>query len=316
MDPRFRLRSVKRIWDAGEHNAFPELVHYGGQWICAFREASKHMSFDGVVRVLISKDGESWSHAATLTHPEGDLREVRASVTPDGQLLFHGCLNFADSKRYQSLVWSSNDGMHWSDGQPIGEPQYWNWRVRWRGDMAYSVAYHTWTEDGEKRLQGARLMRSPDGLTWETWVPDLLQEYGPNEADLAFLPDHSAIGLFRRDDEEVTTTLMGRADRPYSDWTFTDCGIPFHCPNILPLPTGEWLAGGRLWDPLRTGLCLLNPEVGSLTEVLSLPSDGDTGYPGMVLKNDQLWIAYYSSHEEKTSIYLAQVSIDGLTAPH
>ena len=105
---------------------------------------------------------------------------------------------------------------------------------------------------------------------------------------------------------------MGRADAPYTDWTFTDCEAPFHSPNLMLLPSGDWIAGGRLWDPLRTAVCLLNPESGSLSELVVLPSEGDTGYPGMVLQGDTLWVAYYSSHEEKTAIYLAHIDVSGL----
>ncbi|CAN5790124.1 hypothetical protein BH23PLA1_BH23PLA1_21550 [soil metagenome] len=54
-------------------------------------------------------------------------------------------------------------------------------------------------------------------------------------------------------------------------------------------------------------LAWLDPEAGTLTEFLALPSGGDTSYPGLVWHDDQLWVCYYSSHEDRTSIYLAQV---------
>jgi len=50
----------------------------------------------------------------------------------------------------------------------------------------------------------------------------------------------------------------------------------------------------------------LGPQKGTLTEFLILPSGGDTSYPGLVWHEDQLWVSYYSSHEEKTAIYLAR----------
>jgi hypothetical protein len=40
---------------------------------------------------------------------------------------------------------------------------------------------------------------------------------------------------------------------------------------------------------------------------LALPSGGDCSYAGMVWHDDLLWISYYSSHEGKTSIYLATI---------
>ena len=36
---------------------------------------------------------------------------------------------------------------------------------------------------------------------------------------------------------------------------------------------------------------------------------GDTSYAGMVLHDNVLWISYYSSHEDKTCVYLAKVRI-------
>lgn len=43
--------------------------------------------------------------------------------------------------------------------------------------------------------------------------------------------------------------------------------------------------------------------------VLSLPSGCDRSYPGMVWHEGLLWMSYYSSHEGKTSIYLANTRI-------
>jgi len=44
--------------------------------------------------------------------------------------------------------------------------------------------------------------------------------------------------------------------------------------------------------------------------LLTLPSGGDTSYAGMVWHEGLLWVTYYSSHEEKTCIYLAKVKLD------
>jgi hypothetical protein len=43
--------------------------------------------------------------------------------------------------------------------------------------------------------------------------------------------------------------------------------------------------------------------------VLTLPSGGDTSYPGLVFYDDLLWVSYYSSHEGKASIYLAKIKL-------
>ena len=38
-------------------------------------------------------------------------------------------------------------------------------------------------------------------------------------------------------------------------------------------------------------------------------SGGDTSYPGLVWHDGLLWMSYYSSHEGKTSIYLARIRL-------
>jgi len=49
-----------------------------------------------------------------------------------------------------------------------------------------------------------------------------------------------------------------------------------------------------------------------MIKLLKLPSGGDTSYPGLVWHNNLLYMSYYSTHEGKTSIYLAKIRI---TAP-
>ena len=84
---------------------------------------------------------------------------------------------------------------------------------------------------------------------------------------------------------------------------------------MLQLPDGRFVAVVRLYDaPIRTSLCWLDPASGKLTEAVKLPSGGDTSYAGLVWHDDLLWISYYSSHEGKTSIYLAKVRIELETA--
>ena len=71
-----------------------------------------------------------------------------------------------------------------------------------------------------------------------------------------------------------------------------------------------WPAGVRLYEPkVRTTLCRLDTAAGTLTELLTLPSGGDTSYPGLVWHDGVLWVSYYSSHEGKTAVYLARVKI-------
>jgi hypothetical protein len=48
---------------------------------------------------------------------------------------------------------------------------------------------------------------------------------------------------------------------------------------------------------------------GTVTPHVTLPSGGDTSYAGLAWQDGLLWVSYYSSHEGKTSIYLAKVKL-------
>jgi len=63
-------------------------------------------------------------------------------------------------------------------------------------------------------------------------------------------------------------------------------------------------------NPPRTSLCWLDLENAKLIEFLKLPSSGDNSYPGLVWFEGRLLVSYYSSHEGKAKIYLAEVAID------
>ncbi|MGW8178432.1 MAG: hypothetical protein ACWGQW_06660, partial [bacterium] len=81
--------------------------------------------------------------------------------------------------------------------------------------------------------------------------------------------------------------------------------------NVDAHTLGHWIAAGRLIDEKgpKTALCSLDVAKETLEPLLTLPSGGDTSYPGLVWNEDTLWVSYYSSHEGRTCIYLARVII-------
>ncbi|HXJ76561.1 MAG TPA: exo-alpha-sialidase, partial [Candidatus Dormibacteraeota bacterium] len=100
------------------------------------------------------------------------------------------------------------------------------------------------------------------------------------------------------------------AQPPYTAWQWKDVGMKIGGPHLLQLPDGRLVAGVRLYDgTVRTSLCWVDPVTGKLTEFVKLPSGGDCSYPGLVWHQKLLWVSYYSSHEGKTSIYLAKVRL-------
>ena len=80
-----KIVESRRIWDKAAHNAFTDLLRHDDRWYCVFREGSKHVSPDGSLRVITSKDGEAWESLTLISHPIDDLRDAKLTRTPDGR---------------------------------------------------------------------------------------------------------------------------------------------------------------------------------------------------------------------------------------
>lgn len=299
------LVSLKRIWDAAPHNAFTDLVFHRGEWLCVFREGKGHVSPDGAVRVLASKDGETWTSAAVLRSERGDLRDPKIVPAPGGRVFLTAAIALPQPGpvRHQTVAWASRNGREWGEPVDIGDPNVWLWRVVWRKRVAYGVGYDTSGEDF------VRLYRSRDGRAFETVLPTLFDQGQPNESGIVFEPDGTAICLLRRDGNPGSG-FVGRAKPPYRDWDWQDLGVKIGGPQCLRLKDGRVIGAVRLYDGgARTSLVWVDSKAGKITEFLKLPSGGDTSYPGLVWRQGMLWVSYYSSHEGKTSIYLAKVRL-------
>ena len=123
--------------------------------------------------------------------------------------------------------------------------------------------------------------------------------------------------LLRRDNSvggSATNPLFGTAEAPYKDWEWKRLSVNLQGPAMLELPDGRLLTCCRRYaGSVGTEIGFIDRRTGSYTAGLRLPSGGDTSYAGLVWHEGVLWISYYSSHEEKTSIYLAKVAIPPAT---
>ncbi|MEO2035153.1 MAG: sialidase family protein [Planctomycetaceae bacterium] len=306
--PQAVLVDVKRIWDSAPHNAFTDLIRFEDRWYCVFREGKGHVSPDGALRVLTSTDGTLWESAALVTSEDSDLRDAKITVTPDGRLMLAGAeaIETPTGRHHQSLVWFSDDGQKWTAKHKVGDPDNWLWRITWHNGNAFGFGYGCGAGD-----RGLRLFSSSDGKTFETLI-DRVNVEGtyPNETSIVFLPDDTAYCLLRQDGKPNSGHL-GKSHPPYTEWDWKSLGVRLGGPDMIQLPDGRFVAVVRLYDePVRTSLCWLDPEHATLTEALKLPSGGDTSYAGLVWHDEMLWISYYSSHESKTSIYLARVRFE------
>lgn len=306
---------VKRLWNEAPHNAFTDLVRFQDRWVCGFREAPAHEGGvrDSRMRILVSDDWENWESAAALSDERGDIRDAKFAVMPHGRLMFLTAIQLFDrsEQSHQSLAWFTSDLERWEGPFDVGEPDIWLWGITWYEGTGYSIGYRT----AQPRL--VRLYKTSDGRTFEVLVDDLAIDVSyPNESKIVFDAEGVAHCLLRTDKRGDATgdddgkARVGSSRPPYTDWTWKATDRYIGGPALLFLPDGRLLGGGRMvksGQGPRTVLFQVDADSGVLSEWLTLPSGGDTSYPGLVWHEGKLWLSYYSSHEGKASIYIGQV---------
>jgi len=302
--------SIERIWDRAAHNAFTSLIFHNNKFYCSFRESSGHVSdINGTIRVITSDDGQNWYSVAHLYERNIDLRDPQLSVTPDNRIM----LNMGGSvyvggklvKMQPKVSFSDKSGNHFSNPQniiidkKIKTGKDWLWRVTWHKGIAYGGVYQT---SKEKSVQ---LVKSTNGLDYS--YVTTLDVIGGNETTLRFTPENKMIAVVRRG-KGNGHGYIGASEAPYKKWTWKELDVRFGGPDLIIMPDGKMICGTReygLNHKTKTILAQITLD-GDFTKLITLPSAGDCSYPGLVLKDSLLYVSYYSSHEEKTAIYLAK----------
>lgn len=339
------LVTSKRIWDKGAYNSFTDLTRYRDQWFCCFREGISHAGDDGKVRVLRSTDGLAWESAALIVEAGVDLRDPKFSLKPDGQLMIvaSGSIMNYDTKpallkTKQPRVMFSTDGHTWTPPAKVMEEGQWLWRIDWFQGRAYGISYpYLRAQHPDPAVAAAaeadgpvppgpypwkaKLVTSTDGLKWDL-VTHLDVPGRPNEATVRMQPDGEMIALVRRE-RGTLFGYIGTSRPPYHEWQWHTTEHRLGGPNFIILPDRSLIAAGRSYRaPFSTVIASMDRQHYDIA--LTLPSGGsDTGYPGMVWYNDELWVSYYSAHEDKNgkppanrhvelpaAIYIARIRLE------
>ncbi|NOX67295.1 MAG: hypothetical protein GXO85_16230 [Chlorobi bacterium] len=302
--------SVERIWDRAGHNAFTSLIDYNGKLYCAFRESSGHVSdINGTIRVIASDDGQNWYSVAHIFERGYDLRDPQLSVTPDNRIMLNiGGSIYTGGKltgMEPQVSFSDTTGRNFSSPQKIfidekiKSDKDWLWKATWHKGTAYATAYQP---SKEKSVQ---LLKSSDGVHYN--YVTTFDVIGGNETTLSFTADGKMIAVVRCD--KMRTGYIGSSEPPYREWTFNKLQARVGGPNLILLDNGVMLCATREYPPdhnEKTILAKVGLD-GEFIKLVTLPSGGDCSYPGLVMRDSLLYVSYYSSHEEKTAIYLAKL---------
>lgn len=293
--------STDLLFSDGNHNAFPSVCRFRNRLYLAFRSGTRHLTFDGVIRLLFSEDeGNHWRELK-MFRASGDLRDPRLAEIAGELHLFSGMRIPLPGKRWrvETRHWISSDGVNFREAELAGlHPGTFLWNIASRNHLHVGAGY---LHDLRNGSQLATLYRSVDGCRWERWYD--LQAPG-NETALAFAEDGTLCGIIRN---ETPPCFL-----PTFFSILPDGRMEYH-PMKLPLQgvmlrnIGEqFLAASRRWDSpdrrnLRCELFLCDRH-GKLSPLAVLPSGGDCSYATAVERSDgKLLLIYYSSHRHRAS---------------
>ncbi len=312
---------VSKIWDQEKHNAFPDLYKFKGKMYCVFREGASHVDNNntGKVRVIRSKDGVQWETIALFSMDGIDVREARLSETPDGNLMAILAAGVWRDGKYLTLApyvsYSDKKGNTFGELQSVSindgaTPALdWIWRITWHKGVGYGVMYRL---RGYNDAWEAHLLKTKDGKNYEL-VKQLDIDGNPNESTIRFGENDEMFIVVRREAGDKNGVLA-RSSFPYTQWSQKPINFQLGGPNFLFLNNkSQIVLGSRFRENKTASTRLFVMDLNAkILKTITLPSGGDTSYPGMVIEKNKLWVAYYSSHEGKSNIYLAQVPLSKL----
>ena len=352
----WQMLDVRRIWANKDwphgnpqtrHNAFTDLAYFKGHWYCVFRVGEDHGVTGplGGLRVIRSRDGENWTsvffHQAE--EPSVDVRDSKFVVIDDKQIMVLGHENyrfepartrFKDRGIRRSMTWLSSDGEQWEGPYASGADNTWIWSGAWHKGVGYGIAY----SEKEARDPGGAIYRTTDGKHWERLATDIFPTnsqgvHQGNEASVVFDADDGA-WMYLRDTPHLgggKFPNVGYSKPPYTEWDWTrTTPINLGGPKMIRLSDGRLVVVGRIWGrhgaygygDSHTAIYELDLQSNVVRKIAVLPSQGDNAYPGVVEKDGELWISYYSCHEDpnpenrrphlqRSCIYLVRLKIGG-----
>ncbi|MFA6241163.1 MAG: hypothetical protein WC655_09550 [Candidatus Hydrogenedentales bacterium] len=293
------------VADGGAHNAFTDLIQWKGAYYLCFRHGGSHATMDGDIQVMTSADLKTWTTCGVLD-TLGDDRDPHFTATDDMLFVYFGTWDLAhqeghalpDRGKVRSYFASTQDGKTWSKIQAVYEPGFWLWRVRRHDGVFYSAAYTAYRPKPDMRE--TRLVKSTDGLEWTT-VTTVTKERMAGEADFHWTPS-GEVWIISRTGDKAGDAEWFRSDASMTSWKATPTGVFIHSPAIAEWKDRVFIAGRGKAEKSVTRLWEIVGD--KFVECITLPSDGDTAYPGLIVDPASLqtdtpafFISWYSQHE-------------------
>lgn len=303
---------------------FTDLTYFKDRWFLIFRESDSHAyGKNGIIKLYSRIDNENWKLIKIFEVDGVDLRDPKFSV--DGHKLMvyiHGSkynneelLSFSD---YRSVNLSGTDfgdleDVHLDNVKKVNSKvtgnEAWPWRITWYKNKAYTFGY-TFTPGSSvfdlyesingKSFQGTNLIANTFPFRGEATIriDDKGQFYAiirSRDLILGKIIEEGTKKSFKVFNKIPVLSLGG--------------------PNFI-FYKNKMLISGRDSEAMKVVLYSYDLESDTYERLYELPSGGDCGYAGMVIKDDELWMSYYSSHErykfKHSNVYIKSIKLSSL----
>lgn len=297
---KLNLKEVRCIWYDGYHNAFTDIIEFEGKYFCVFRHGTEHMPRGkGEVYVLCSEDLKQWQLIKKFP-PLADSRDPKLFKFQNKLgVVFFAYPDLVDYRKQRDVYISySEDGINFSEVIKLKNNNFVFWRIRPFRDKLYALGYYApqEKENGDEWL--VCLFVSEDGVNFSKVSPIVEGQFA-NETDLLFEKDATCFALVRR--EKQQTPVLAISTPPYKNWERHEMNLVLQGLHIFKFKDQIYVAG-RIFSKEGTKTAILSLDLNKkhLDMEVILPSGGDTSYCGSLIKDDMLYLSYYSQHEIET----------------
>jgi len=277
---------------------FTDLVKYKDKWYVTFRISDGHVAKNfGSIVVLESTDLMKWNINQIFKQENYDLRDPKFLVT--GNILrihFHstnikptyGTVRNDFTSKYNNRTGS------WSRASRIvksSDKNSWFWRISYnqKEKSFYTISY----------INGLKLHKGKNASSFEEIYSFQNTPRGASEGMLYFHND-IVFALIRTSEGSL---LMQATNDDMREWQIKKI-IPTELagPNYI-VYNDKLIISGR--DHKKGTMVLFYYDINTeeLSSTVKLPSNAETGYSGMYIENNKLYVSYYNFVISSGAIY-------------
>jgi hypothetical protein len=304
------------VAEDGKHNAFTDLIFWNGVfWLVYVSSPSHFASKKSRLVLLRSSDAQHWHEVQKFNGGGEDIRDPKLAVI-QGRMFLYALLNRKfDPEPYKTITAHSPDGLSWS---PFREVSPSGWLL----GRPVTSDKQIWYAPAHRLDHGAAvLLKSSDGVDWSIHSQIFAgKEERADETAIHFLSDGRLIAVTRLEagsslfGSPQAGTLISASASPFTAWTQVtkshvtrlDGPTLFGFKNQVyavgrsqPKVSAPFQGLGSAFSRKRTALFLVQENAEGLIHLTDLPSCGDTSYAGVAIKDEKVFISYYTNDPRK-----------------